>query len=163
LIGELSGLPHLSRRFFGHLTAAPLTPSEQSHVRAALDDDRLSDLFFAQGPADQRHAYDVAQRFAEALPDHAAGIKAALLHDVGKRSSSVGAIGRSLATLADVFSLPMPAAWRAYRDHGPRGADDLAAAGAEPLAVAFARHHPQPAPAGFDHDVWRALLEADDL
>jgi hypothetical protein len=57
---------------------------------------------------------------------------------VGKRHSRLGPIGRSLATVADAFRLPMPIRWRAYRNHDAVGAEDLRAIGADELAIAFA-------------------------
>lgn len=159
----LRDLPHLARRFFGHLGAASLTPSEQAAVRSALDEERLASLFFRQTAPDQRHALRVAQRFREMMPDHRSGFRAALLHDVGKAEAPAGAIGRSLATVADELSIPLPGSWRTYRDHGPLGAEALEAAGADDLAVAFARHHPGPVPPSVDAGVWQALLEADDV
>lgn len=115
-------------------------------------------LFFDQDPADQRHAYEVARR-VERRGDVA--VRAALLHDVGKRHAGIGAVRRSLATLMDLAGLPLPARWRAYRDHGRRGAEELERAGADALSVAFARHHPSGPPPGVDTTTWRALLEAD--
>lgn len=159
----LRDLPHLVRRFIGHLGAVPLTPTEQAEVRSALDDDRLASLFFRQTPPDQRHALNVAQRFQDSMPDHGSGFRAALLHDVGKAATPAGAIGRSLATVVDELSMPLPGSWRTYRDHGPLGARALEEAGADELAVAFARHHPGEAPPSVDAAVWQALLDADDL
>jgi hypothetical protein len=121
-------------------------------------------LFFSQSSPDQRHAMTVARRFRKARPGDVSGHRAALLHDVGKAASSVGAVGRSLATVADSLSVPIPASWRTYRDHGPVGADALEAAGADGLTVAFARFHPQrAAPESIDAVVWQALLDADEI
>lgn len=118
-------------------------------------------MFWSQALPDQRHAYDVAIRVASTLPGDDEAVVAALLHDVGKRASAPGAVRRSLATMFDRLGLPLTANMDRYRTHGPIGADDLAAAGFDGVVVAFARHHPGPAPDGFDETRWRALLEAD--
>lgn len=147
---------HLVRRFFGFLTAAPLTPHEQRIVADALRPE-VAALFFAQRSEDQRHAYGVADGF-RGEPDL---LEAALTHDVGKATSDLGAVGRSFATLGGTTGLPIPARWRAYLAHGGIGADALERAGAGPLAVSFARHHPGPVPASVDPGAWRRLSEAD--
>ena len=110
---------------------------------------------------DQRHAYDVAQRVHSELGENGPAIKAALLHDVGKRHSDVGPIGRSLATVFDALRLPLPADWRRYRDHGELGAADLELIGADDLCVAFARGRFDPATAA-DQSTWDALVAADN-
>lgn len=162
MTAPLADLPHLVRRFLGHVTARPLSPAEQLQVRSDLADDRLAHLFFLQDPADQRHAVDVAAAFASTRPGDRQGVQAALLHDVGKCHARLGAVARSMATVFGAVGLPMPARWRSYLAHGSLGADDLAAAGAGALAVAFARYHPGDAPAGIPPDVWADLLAADD-
>lgn len=153
---------HLARRFFGHLRARPLAPAEQDTVAAALPE-ALAELFFRQSPADQRHALAVADRVRRARPDDDAAFVAALLHDVGKVEADVGPIARSIATIMDALRLPLPHSWRRYRRHGEIGAHMLAAAGAPPVAVAFARHHPGPVPDGVDEETWRALGAADHV
>ncbi len=110
---------------------------------------------------DQRHALDTAYAVARRLEGDEAAIRAGLLHDVGKRHSRAGSLARSAATILDALGLPLPAPWRTYRDHGPRGADELEAAGAELLVVAFARHHHGQPPPGIDPGIWRALTDAD--
>jgi hypothetical protein len=146
---------HLISRFFGHLSSRPLSPHEQTWVASRLGPD-LTALFFRQPYQDQRHALTVASR----VDDHLC--EAALLHDVGKSMSRLGAIPRSLATVADLLRLPMPARWRSYLRHGEIGSEMLQIAGAEPLTVAFARYHPGPVPAGVAPDSWWALARADE-
>jgi len=148
---------HLVRRFFGFLTAAPLSPTEQDEVHAVLGY-RLARLFFSQRTEDQRHALDVRSR----VGDDPALVQAALLHDVGKIDSDLGAIGRSLATVWAVTSLPIWGRWQAYLGHGRLGADLLEAHGADEFAVAFTRHHPGAVPKGFDAVRWKLLSSADD-
>ena len=152
---------HLVRRFFGHVAARPLAPDEQAEVADRLPGS-LARLFFAQAPADQRHAYGVARRVAERRPDDDDAYQAALLHDIGKGDAAIGPVARSLATLAAAARLPVPARWRRYLDHGERGAAMLEEAGAGRLAVAFTRGHPGPPPPGVDAAAWEALAAADE-
>ncbi len=143
------------------LRPRPLTPVEQldaaRHLRTAE-----YELFWRQAPADQRHAYETMRRASLESPDPTV-LRAALLHDVGKATVELGAVRRSLATVLDALGLPMTSRMRSYRDHGPRGAGLLAAAGAEPLVVAFAARHPDADPGEFDPAMWSALLDADDI
>jgi hypothetical protein len=151
---------HLVRRFFGFLTARSLSPREQSEARALLTPPEAL-LFFRQRPQDQRHALDVARRVLEARPGDRTAANAALLHDVGKIDGSPGAVGRSLATVLAGLGVPLRGSYLRYREHAGRGAALLETAGAGPLAVAFARHHPGGPPDGVDASQWRALLGAD--
>jgi hypothetical protein len=158
-LGTFQTARHLVRRFFGVLASRPLEPRAQDYVNSVLPPKQAA-LFWEQDPVDQRHAYDVAQRVRSRIDDDAAAIRAALLHDVGKRHSRLGPVSRSLATVLDGCGLPIPTDWRRYRDHGDLGAADLEAIGADELAVAFARGAK---PGGnISADVWQVLREADD-
>lgn len=148
---------HLIRRFFGFLRAEPLTPTEQRHVSELLAD-RLARAFFAQRIEDQRHAYDVQQKVA----DHPELTEAALLHDIGKIESGLGAIGRSLATMFHSLGLPMLRSWKTYVDHGRIGAERLQLLNAGAFAVEFTRWHPGTPPPGVDHEAWHLLEAADN-
>ena len=150
-------MTHLIRRFFGYLQAQPLTPSEQARVHDVLSPD-LRLLFFAQSVPDQRHALQVADR-AKGGTDR---IEAALLHDVGKAVSDLGAVQRSLATMWVATGLPVSGNWLTYLHHGEIGAAMLEATGASQLSVTFARSHPGPVPSGIDTEDWQALADADD-
>ncbi len=66
-----------------------------------------------------------------------------------------------MATVLGAAGLPMTAPMQRYRKHGEIGAVELAAAGFDGIVVAFAAHHPGPAPAGIDETAWSALLAAD--
>jgi hypothetical protein len=146
---------HLATRFFGVVFAPPLKPGEQAWVSRILNGDEAR-LFWDQQAIDQRHAHTVAMRVAAAeVPTNAT--HAALLHDVGKRHSRLGPVGRSLATVADGLRLPMPMRWRSYLDHGALGARDLRAIGADPLAIAFAEGS-----SGVDPETLALLRAADD-
>lgn len=152
---------HLVRRFFDVLAAQPLDADERAEVELFLTDaDR--GLFWLQDAADQRHALATARAVRGRLGNHTEAIRAALFHDVGKVHSRLGPFRRSLATVLGALRLPMPVRFRTYLDHGPHGADDLAERGVEALVVAFARHHPGPAPPSIDPGVWQVLLDADD-
>ena len=148
---------HLIRRFFGFLTARPLTPAEQSTVRSILDPP-LAQAFFLQRSEDQRHAFGVRERLA----GHEHLYEAALLHDVGKTVSDLGAISRSFATTWRRLGLPTTGRWSEYLDHGEIGAKELENLGAGDLAVAFTRHHPGTPPPGVDPASWHLLERADD-
>lgn len=147
---------HLVRRFFGFLTARPLSPREQLFVNESINSD-LQRLFYTQRFEDQRHAVDVASR----VMNHAEVIEAALLHDIGKTTIHLGAIERSLATVWFTTSLPLWGEWLSYRDHGPIGASLLESQGAGTLAVSFARHHPGEPPSSCNRTQWTALEQAD--
>ncbi len=148
---------HLVTRFFGVLISRPLGPRAQDDVNRRLRPAEAA-LFWQQQPIDQRHAYGVAARVAERLDGDTDAVAAALLHDIGKRDSNMGALTRTAATVLGVLHLPMPERWRRYRNHGELGAADLERIGASPLAVAFARGVKG---AGLDATVWETLLTAD--
>ncbi|MDQ3782508.1 MAG: hypothetical protein M3349_06165, partial [Actinomycetota bacterium] len=139
-VPALSRVAHLVRRFFQVLFARPLTAAESAHVAAVLDGSRRS-LFDAQDVADQRHAIAVFHRVAAATADVTAR-EAALLHDIGKTGLGLGAMRRTVVTVAGAAHLPMTSRMRAYLDHGRVGAARLAAAGCAPLVIDFARRHP---------------------
>jgi len=151
---------HLARRFFGTITAKPLTPGEQLLVSKRLRPEERP-LFWGQSPPDRRHAFETMRRAATNTADLDV-LRAALLHDVGKAESAIGAVARSIATVLDVVGLPMTGGMSAYRAHGELGAEALARVDATFLAVDFARRHPDPDPGEHSPDAWRILLDADD-
>ena len=151
---------HLVVRFFGVLRSTPLSPRDQDEVSALLGE-RAADLFWQQDPIDQRHAYQVALRVRERLGVHLTAVTASLLDEVGKRHSSLGPIGRSLATVLGALRLPVPSDWRRYLDHGELGAADLSAIGADALSVAFAAGRLEDR-AVASPEVWDALVAADN-
>jgi hypothetical protein len=119
-------------------------------------------LFWAQPVADQAHGVSAARRVAAGSPGRGDLVRAALLHDVGKRHARLGVIGRSFASIMATLRLPVRGRYAAYLDHGEAGAADLEAAGADPLTVAFARTHHRPRPEGVDPGDWDLLVRADD-
>jgi hypothetical protein len=147
---------HLVKRFFGYLTAKPLTDGERQEIAGLLPTE-LATLFFGMQPQDQRHSYEVFMRTGGG---HLT--QAALLHDVGKSVSRIGPFSRSLATLGSVVHIRTKGDWNLYLDHGRLGADLLAQSGADALAVSFTRNHPGPVPTGIDPDDWKRLTEADE-
>lgn len=154
------GLSHLARRFLAVLRARPLTAEEERIARSWLGE-QLQGPFFGQPPADQRHGVEAARHVIAAGIDDPDAVIAALTHDIGKRHARLGALGRVIATLMIKARLPLPARFRVYRDHGLLAAEELEAAGAPALAVAFARHHHGARPVTIDQEVWRILVESD--
>jgi len=152
-----SPMIHLISRFFGFLGARPLRPTEQAQVASILSPS-LCRLFYRQCFQDQRHAFEVARRVAN-RPELQ---EAALVHDIGKSSVSLGALGRSCATLWGSTSLPVWGQWRTYLEHASQGAELLERHGAGYSSIAFTRHHPGPPPEGFDPAGWAALTHADE-
>jgi hypothetical protein len=153
-------IPHLARRTFESLRSRPLTPTEQEQVSGWLRAGEES-LFWRQQPLDQRHALNCAVLIADRLPGRTDLIRAALLHDIGKRHSHLGIGGRVAASSLALLRLPVPSRWRRYLDHGPLGAADLAGLEAEPIVVAFAAGHHGGVPSGVDPSDWSLLREAD--
>jgi putative nucleotidyltransferase with HDIG domain len=89
-------------------------------------------------------------------------VRAALLHDVGKRHTDIGVVGRVAASLLRLARLPARGQMATYLDHAALGARDLEAVGAEDLVIAFAAHHHEATtPTGVDPAVWAALRRAD--
>jgi putative nucleotidyltransferase with HDIG domain len=151
----------LARRFFSHLTARGPGPGAQAEIAAPLGAE-ARDLHSPHSFADQEHAPHPLLRAPRSTAD-ATVLRAALLHDVGKAASRLGAVGRSLATLLDAARLPLWPAARRYRNHGAIGGRLLEELGAEPLVVDFAARHPDPDPGPHDPSVWRILLAADHV
>jgi hypothetical protein len=101
---------HLARRFLGYVTSNPPSSGELDAVRTQLGTE-LFELFIMMNPQDQRHAIEVAHRVEDVSL-----VEAALLHDVGKSASHVGAVGRSFATIASAISIPVSGSWDLYLD-----------------------------------------------
>ncbi len=153
-------LRHLAARFFDVLSARPLTDPERAWVRARLEDGTRP-LFFAQDPADQRHGLVSGVRVESTRPDRPDLVRAALLHDVGKRHARLGVFGRVLASLAMLLGLPVRGRFAVYRDHGRLAGAELRELGAEAVVWRFAAaHHGTPDPAVPPAD-WEVLEDAD--
>ncbi|HEX2403270.1 MAG TPA: hypothetical protein VHM29_01105 [Acidimicrobiia bacterium] len=152
-------LGHLTRRFFDVLFATPLDSGERAAIEGWLDSAQAW-VFFSQSDPDQRHGFHAA------LVSISGGaglevIRAALLHDVGKRHARLGVLGRSVASMAIRLGLPLPMRWRLYRDHGEIASRELAGLGYQGLIVEFARHHHGDQPSGFPTPTWDLLQLAD--
>ena len=154
-------LRHLVRRTRQSIGSRPLSPAEVSEVAEVLDGE-LAALFWSQPVIDQRHAFTCARAVRSRRPDDISLLQAALLHDVGKRHARLGVPGRILATGLALLRAPAPGRLGVYLDHPARGADDLAAAGARSLVVAYARHQDGDRPAEIPQDAWAILKAADD-
>ena len=154
-------LSHLTRRFFDVLLSKPLTVDEADTVRKWLKPPEAAVVFFSQTDPDQRHGYHAALVVIDAGAVDVAIVRAALLHDVGKRNARLGLIGRSLASVLIRLRLPLTQRARLYRDHGEIGAEELARIGCEALVVDFARHHHGERPVSISPHLWEMLQLAD--
>jgi hypothetical protein len=154
------GWGHLTARFFGALGAKRLDESEKSQVRAWLRDGEDS-LFFTQPNHDQRHGYQSARLVFEEAPNRLDLVRAALLHDIGKRHSGMGPLARSAASAWVKLGGKPRGRWAWYLDHGAAGATDLQEMGAEPIVVAFTRNHHGARPDEITQEDWDLLQQAD--
>lgn len=153
-------LAHLTRRFFWTLRAQPLTPREQAEAEGLLRESERP-LFWSQAAVDQRHGLEGARRVLRDRPGERAVARAALLHDVGKRHSGLGLLGRSLASGLTLVGI-RPRRFRSYYDHGRIGAEELRAIAAEDIVVEWSRAHAERArPESISVADWASLLEAD--
>jgi hypothetical protein len=152
---------HLVARFFDVATAKRLRPGEQQEVAGWLIDATERDMFWDQPAADQRHGLGAARYVARRQPERIDLIRAALLHDTGKRFARLGIVARSWASLLRLAGKSGRGRVAAYLDHGPLAAAELEAAGAEALVVDFARSHHGERPASISVDDWALLDEAD--
>lgn len=157
----MKSIAHLARRFFRSLAARRPPVTDQRLVAATLDP-HLSAVFWAQSTADQAHAIRVARTVIGSAPARTDLAAAALLHDVGKQATSLGTVGRSIATVLDALHLPLTGSMRSYRDHAAIGATMLEALDADPIAVAFAAGHHGPCPDTVASEDWDLLSRADD-
>ena len=111
---------------------------------------------------DQRHGLDAAKQVLALAPERPDLVPPALLHDVGKRHSRLGVIGRVFATIAKAFGWVWLPRVRSYVDHGLIGGRELADAGSSNLTVDFAVHHATARPASMEGEIWGILHGADD-
>lgn len=146
---------HLARRFVEVWRAKALTPNQRREVERLLHTAGERRIFFAQSNADQQHGLAAARYASPPLQ------RAALLHDVGKQAANLGVWGRVMASVMAKLHIPVRGRFRIYLDHGPIGATMLEAERAEPIVVAYARHHHDRRPAFVPQAEWIALIEAD--
>jgi len=104
--GPIHTVTHLSKRLWGSLRARPLLEHEKDWVSSFLLEGEFL-LWCTMDVRDQRHSFEVAQRFARSLemstlinsallekePKREA-VAAALLHDVGKVVSKLSTLER---------------------------------------------------------------------
>ena len=83
------------------------------------------------------------------------------MHDTGKRHARLGPVGRSWTVLRCSIGLSPTPRMASYLDHGRLAANELAEAGAEPLVVAYARHHHGRRPDGIPAEDWELLVSVD--
>jgi hypothetical protein len=160
---------HLGRRFFGSLWPGGPAPGDEAWATGLLVPGEVALWRRMSGP-DRRHAVGVARRTDAELGEEATRpvLAAALLHDVGKVDSGFGPIRRSLATVVGwVAGHDRAATWDnrvgRYLTHDAIGAKLLAAAGSDPLTIAWAReHHLPPARWTIPPTIGTALKSADD-
>jgi hypothetical protein len=150
---------HLAARFVAVVTSRPLGHLERAEVRRWLTTSHEADGFFAQADADQRHGYQSARAVMAEAPERSDLIRAALLHDLGKRHARLGPMGRVAASVAIRLGLPLNSRRKLYRDHGALSAAELA--GAEAIVVDFARHHHGRRPTTIAAQDWDLLVRAD--
>jgi len=151
---------HLTKRFFETLRSRPLGPAEQAEATEWLGE-RESPLFWAQPPADQRHALTAARMVASHRPDRRDLIRAALLHDIGKRHSRLGVAGRVTASAFELLHIPAPGRLGIYLRHDSLGGEELGELGMEPIVVSFAAGHHGACPPDVDPDDWALLVRSD--
>lgn len=151
---------HLAKRYREGIFSAPLSRAERSWVEGLLSDpERVA--FWEQPTADQRHGYQAARLAEVTLGVDRSVVRAALLHDIGKRHARLGLLGRAVASVAIRLGIPLWQRARTYRDHGHIGSEELSAWGAETLVVEFARNHHGARPSGIEEAVWAVLCETD--
>ena len=151
---------HLSARFFDYLRARPLTDADRQTIMSILSGEEAR-IFFEQGPKDQAHGFAAALVVLDSGQSTRERLRAALLHDVGKRTAGLGVFGRVAASVLIKMGFPLTRRLKAYRDHGPVGAADLEAAGSPPLVVEFARTHHGTRPDTLSEEDWALLQSAD--
>lgn len=150
---------HLTARFFDVVTSRPLDPGERQAVRRWIGDGPCLEAFFAQPVADQRHGYQAGLHVLARSPERKDLLRAAVLHDIGKRHARLGSLGRVVASVVLRLGLPLTPRLALYRDHGVLAAAEMS--GEADVVVEFARHHHSRRPASIPADEWAVLQAAD--
>jgi len=163
---------HLARRFFTSLRSTPPPAADDAWAETLLLPAETV-LWRGMSGADRRHAVRVG-RSAVILLGGSSGVDravvaAALLHDVGKTEARLGTVRRAAVTAAAlVFGADRMAALGGRRSsqylrHAELGASLLAAAGSDPITVAWTHeHHLPPSQWTLPVAVAEALKVADD-
>lgn len=149
-------------------------------VRDELARDYLSktefNLFMQMKRSDRQHHLRLLGYLLERNHTYPALLTAALLHDVGKSTVSFSILDRILAVVVnklwpakfEAWSKGEPTGWKkpfvASANHPRWGAELLAAAGGEEVAVALVRHHQDQVDTISSHlrDLLVILQEADN-
>lgn len=153
-------LTHLAARFVDVVTSRPLTATERQRVETWLGpDSAAAKAYFSQSPADQRHGLSSADYVTRHAPNRPDLVRAALLHDIGKRHAGLGVIERVLASLALRLRIPVQGRWALYRDHGRIAAAELTPE--SELVRRFALHHHGQRPAEIPPADWDILIASD--
>lgn len=152
---------HLARRFFEVAVARRVSEFERSLINGWTASDAERGLFYAQPVADQRHSLQAGLKVQSLMPARPDLIRAALFHDVGKRHSGLGIIGRSIASALSKLGVELRGRFAAYLDHDRIGAEELRAMGFESVVVEFAAHHHAGRPDSVAVDDWNCLMQAD--
>jgi len=139
-----------------------LNPSEAEEVRGWLSQDEI-EVFFDQPGFDQRHGLEAARYVADLVPHRQELVRAALLHDVGKRHAGLGLTARTLASAFIKLGGRSSGKIRTYADHGPGGAAELEARGVELIVIEFARTHHGERPISISEEDWDLLQAADRM
>ena len=158
---RVSRIAHLAVRMLDVLLSRRLTPTEQAEVSGDLVSPAEQAVFWNQPRADQRHGLEAARSVGTACPGRGDLLRAALLHDIGKRHTRLGVVGRAWAVIGTALRLPPSARVARYLDHGRLAAEELAAGDAEPLVVAYALHHHGRRPEEIAAEDWKVLQAAD--
>jgi putative nucleotidyltransferase with HDIG domain len=103
---------------------------------------------------------------ATQVPERQDLVRAALLHDLGKRRSRLNVLGRSVVSGLAKVGLRWLVGRKGgrgdlYLRHGELAAEELSDLGAEPLVVAFARSHHGARPPEIEPCIWEILVSAD--
>lgn len=158
---ESPELRHLAAGAVEYVRSRRLAPAEQMEAARLLDSPAEAELFWGQPSADQRHGLTGARLMARERPGRRDLMRAALLHDVGKRRAGLGLWGRTWAALAARRGWKKSRRADQYLSHARTGAEELAAAGAEETVTDYARSHHGSRPPSIPPQDWRALLRAD--
>jgi hypothetical protein len=142
---RLRAYAHLAGRFVTSLIPQRPSPAQLARVHAVLTPAEVT-VWSAMPRADRVESIAVLERLPAAVGGDDRWAAAALLHDVGKTASGLGLFGRVAATarghIGDGAAVPGRAGL--YLRHAEVGAATLAAAGARPEAIAWARAHHRP-------------------
>jgi hypothetical protein len=85
------------------------------------------------------------------------------LHDIGKRHSRLGVLGRTLASVCQRIGIPVGGRLGIYLDHPRVGASDRRGRGYSGLVVDFTLSHHDSRPTTISEADWDLLVAADTV